>query len=81
LAAGKGMPRREEGLDPNDHHRMADVVRAKGSLGEIFIDNLYDETAGAAYSTHARRRAIRFPDRLRTAQDDGASTFHIRNAQ
>jgi hypothetical protein len=33
-ASNEGMPGREEGLDPEDHHRMADVVRAKGALGE-----------------------------------------------
>ena len=33
-ASNEGMPGREEGLDPDDHHRMADVVRAKGALGE-----------------------------------------------
>jgi hypothetical protein len=33
-ASNEGMPGREEGLDPDDHHRMADVVRAKGAIGE-----------------------------------------------
>ena len=33
-ASNEGMPGREEGLDPNDHHHMADVVRAKKALGE-----------------------------------------------
>jgi hypothetical protein len=33
-ASNEGMTGREEGVDPDDHHRMADVVRAKGALGE-----------------------------------------------
>jgi len=33
-ASNEGMTGREEGLEPDDHHRMADVVRAKQALGE-----------------------------------------------
>jgi hypothetical protein len=33
-ASNEGMPGREEGLDPDDHHHMAEVVRAKEALGE-----------------------------------------------
>jgi hypothetical protein len=33
-ASNEGMPGGEEGLDTDDDHRMADVVRAKGELGE-----------------------------------------------
>jgi hypothetical protein len=33
-ASNEGMPGREEGLDPDDHHWMGEVVRAKGALGE-----------------------------------------------
>jgi hypothetical protein len=33
-ASNEGMPGRDEGLEPDDHHRMADVVRAKQALGE-----------------------------------------------
>jgi hypothetical protein len=33
-ASNEGMAGRKEGLDPDDHHRMADVVRAKEALGE-----------------------------------------------
>jgi hypothetical protein len=33
-ASNEGMPGREEGLNPHDHHRMADVIRAKETLGE-----------------------------------------------
>jgi hypothetical protein len=33
-ASNEGMPGPEEGLDPDDHHRMAEVVRAKETLGE-----------------------------------------------
>jgi hypothetical protein len=33
-ASNEGMPGPEEGLDPDDHHRMAEVVRAKEALGE-----------------------------------------------
>ena len=33
-ASNEGMPGREEGLDPDDHHRMAEVVRAKEAIGE-----------------------------------------------
>jgi hypothetical protein len=33
-ASNEGMPGRDEGLNPDDHHRLADVVRAKEGLGE-----------------------------------------------
>ena len=33
-ASNEGMPGPEEGLDPDDHHRMEEVVRAKETLGE-----------------------------------------------
>jgi hypothetical protein len=33
-ASNEGMPGPDEGLDRHDHHRMAEVVRAKGALGE-----------------------------------------------
>jgi hypothetical protein len=33
-ASNEGMTGREEGLEPSDQHRMADVVRAKRALGE-----------------------------------------------
>jgi hypothetical protein len=33
-ASNEGMPGRQEGLEPDDHHRMADVLRAKQALGE-----------------------------------------------
>jgi hypothetical protein len=33
-ASNEGMPGRQEGLERDDHHRMADVVRAKRALGE-----------------------------------------------
>jgi hypothetical protein len=33
-ASNEGMPGPHEGLEPDDHHRMADVVRAKRALGE-----------------------------------------------
>jgi hypothetical protein len=33
-ASNEGMPGRQEGIESDDHHRMADVVRAKGALGE-----------------------------------------------
>jgi hypothetical protein len=32
-ASNEGMPGPQEGLEPDDHHRMADVVRAKRALG------------------------------------------------
>jgi hypothetical protein len=33
-ASNEGMPGRQEGLERAEHHRMADVVRAKRALGE-----------------------------------------------
>jgi hypothetical protein len=33
-ASNEGMPGREEGLDPDDHYHMAEVLRAKEALGE-----------------------------------------------
>jgi hypothetical protein len=33
-ASNEGMPGPEEGLDPNDHHQMGQVVRAKEKIGE-----------------------------------------------
>jgi hypothetical protein len=33
-ASNEGMSGPEEGLDPGDHHRMAEVIRAKQTLGE-----------------------------------------------
>ncbi len=33
-ASNEGMTGREEGVDLGDHHRMDDVVRAKGKVGE-----------------------------------------------
>jgi hypothetical protein len=33
-ASNEGMPGAQEGLDPDDRHRMADIVRAKEALGE-----------------------------------------------
>jgi hypothetical protein len=33
-ASNEGMPGPEEGLDPDDHHGMADIVQAKEALGE-----------------------------------------------
>jgi hypothetical protein len=33
-ASNEGMPGREEGLDPDDHHQMGQVVRAKEEIGE-----------------------------------------------
>jgi hypothetical protein len=33
-ASNEGMPGPEEGLDPDDRHRMAEVGRAKEALGE-----------------------------------------------
>jgi hypothetical protein len=33
-ASNEGMLGRQEGLEPDDHNRMADVVRAKRALGE-----------------------------------------------
>ena len=33
-ASSEGMPGSEEGLDPDDHHRIAEVVRAKQAIGD-----------------------------------------------
>jgi hypothetical protein len=33
-ASNEGMPGPLEGLDPDDHHRMGEVVRAKEAIGE-----------------------------------------------
>jgi hypothetical protein len=33
-ASNEGMPGCREGLDPDDHHLMGEVVRAKEALGE-----------------------------------------------
>jgi hypothetical protein len=33
-ASNEGMPGSEEGTDPNDHHRLGELVRAKDKLGE-----------------------------------------------
>jgi hypothetical protein len=33
-ASNEGMPGPEEGLDPDDHHQMGQVVRAKEQIGE-----------------------------------------------
>lgn len=33
-ASNEGMPSPGEGLDPNDHHQMGQVIRAKEKLGE-----------------------------------------------
>ena len=32
-ASGEGMPGNREGLDPNDQHRLGEVVRAKDKIG------------------------------------------------
>jgi hypothetical protein len=32
-ATNEGMPGAEEGQDPKDHHRLGEVVRAKGAIG------------------------------------------------
>ena len=32
-ASNEGMPGAEEGLDPKDHHRLGEVVRAKDAIG------------------------------------------------
>ena len=34
VASNEGMPGRDEGLDPDDDHRMGEVIRAKEALGE-----------------------------------------------
>ena len=33
-ASNEGMPGRQEGLDPDDHHRLSEVIRAKEAIGE-----------------------------------------------
>jgi hypothetical protein len=33
-ASGEGMPGSREGLEPDDHHRLGEVVRAKDEIGE-----------------------------------------------
>jgi hypothetical protein len=33
-ASNEGMPGRDEGVDPDDHHQMGQVVRAKDEMGE-----------------------------------------------
>jgi len=33
-ASNEGMPGSEEGIDPHDQHRLGEVVRAKGKLGQ-----------------------------------------------
>jgi hypothetical protein len=33
-ASNEGMPGPDEGLDPDDHHQMGQVVRAKEKIGE-----------------------------------------------
>ena len=33
-ASGEGMPGPEEGREPQDHHRLGEVVRAKDKIGE-----------------------------------------------
>jgi hypothetical protein len=33
-ASNEGMPGRDEGVDPDDHHQMGQVVRAKDEIGE-----------------------------------------------
>jgi hypothetical protein len=33
-ASNEGMPGPEEGLNPDDHHQMGQVVRAKEAIGE-----------------------------------------------
>jgi len=33
-ASNEGMPGPQEGLDPDDHHQMGQVVRAKEAIGE-----------------------------------------------
>jgi hypothetical protein len=32
-ASGEGMPGSKEGIRPNDHHRLGEVVRAKEKIG------------------------------------------------
>jgi hypothetical protein len=33
-ASNEGMPGPEEGLDPDDHHQMGQIVRAKEAIGK-----------------------------------------------
>ena len=33
-ASNEGMPGSEEGVDKDDHHRLGEVIRAKGKIGE-----------------------------------------------
>ena len=33
-ASNEGMTGPDEGLDPDDHHQMGQVIRAKGAIGE-----------------------------------------------
>jgi hypothetical protein len=33
-ASNEGMPGPDEGLDPDDHHQMGQVIRAKEAIGE-----------------------------------------------
>ena len=33
-ASNEGMPGSEEGAQPDDHHRLGEVVRAKDAMGE-----------------------------------------------
>jgi len=33
-ASNEGMPGPKEGLESHDHHRLGEVVRAKGDIGE-----------------------------------------------
>ena len=33
-ASNEGMPGSEEGVHPDDHHRLGEVVRAKAAIGE-----------------------------------------------
>jgi hypothetical protein len=33
-ASNEGMPGSEEGAQPDDHHRLGEVVRAKDTMGE-----------------------------------------------
>src|SRR6185295_5695901 len=33
-ASNEGMPGREEGIQPDDHHRLGEVARAKDSIGQ-----------------------------------------------
>jgi hypothetical protein len=33
-ASNEGMPGSQEGLEPEDHHRLGEIVRAKEEIGE-----------------------------------------------